>query len=71
MNRAFHNVQQFAGASPSAAARMASTNAARRLGLASRLGRIEIGMRADLAVIHPETGAVAATMRSGKWIASM
>jgi N-acetylglucosamine-6-phosphate deacetylase len=68
MNRAFTNVQRFAGISAAEASRMASTNPALSIAQPARFGRIEEGMRADLAVIHPETGAVAATMRSGKWI---
>ncbi len=68
MNRAFMNVQRYAGVTPQVAARMASANAARALGLDAETGRLEPGLRADLAVVDPQTGAVEATMRDGKWI---
>jgi N-acetylglucosamine-6-phosphate deacetylase len=67
MNRAFMNVQDFAGVSPVLAARMAAGNAARNFGLSDETGRIEAGLRADLAIVHPDTGVVAATMRNGTW----
>jgi len=67
MNRAFINIQRFAGVTAPEASAMSSANAAIRLGLGSTAGRIEVGMRADLTVIDPESGQVEATMRGGRW----
>ncbi len=68
MNRAFANVRRFAGVSVSDAAQLSSSNAARQLGLAGRLGELSSGLAADIAVIHPETGEVAWTLVGG-WVA--
>lgn len=65
MNRAFANVRAFAAVSVMEAARMASGNAARRLGRAD-LGEIAPGRSADLVILHPDTGAVEATFVGGR-----
>ena len=48
------------------AAAMASTNAARYLGLEG-VGRIEAGARADLCVVD-ENGALQRVMQAGHWL---
>ncbi len=65
MNRAFVNVRTFAGVSVAEATRMASSNAARRLGRAD-LGEIAPGKSADVVIMDPETGAVEATLVGGR-----
>ena len=66
MNRAFANVLAFAGVSVTHAARLASGNAARQLGLGDTLGEITIGKAADLVALHPDTGAVEWTLVGGR-----
>ena len=68
MNQAFHNIRRFAGTIPSDAAAMTSLNAARLIGIDVWTGRLEVDFRADLAVIDPQTGAVEAAMRDGRWL---
>jgi len=65
MSRAFVNVRAFAGVSAVEAARMASSNAAHRLGRAD-IGKIAPGKAADLVVLNPQTGAVEATWVGGR-----
>lgn len=67
MNRAFTNLRRFAPTvSLPEAALLSSGSALGQLGLSEKLGAIAPGMAADLVVLHPETGAVEATLVSGK-----
>lgn len=66
MNRAFHNVRQFAGIAPDVAADLASTNAARQLGLSDRYGALAPGHSADITIVDPSTGDVFATIIGGR-----
>ena len=66
MNRAFANVRRFAAVSLPDAARLASGNAARQLGLSHRFGEIAPGKAADVVILHPETGAVSWTLIDGR-----
>ncbi|MDQ2800174.1 MAG: N-acetylglucosamine-6-phosphate deacetylase [Armatimonadota bacterium] len=66
MNRAFANVQKFAGVGPSQASLLASRNAARQLKLADRFGSLAPGKDADIAIVHPETGDIAWTLIGGQ-----
>ncbi len=65
MNRAFMNARRFADLTPWQASRYASANAARQLGILDDVGTLELGKRADIAVINPETGEVAYTLIAG------
>ena len=67
MAEAFQTMTEITGSIEVAAA-MASTNAARHLGLA-RVGRIEAGFRADLCVVD-EDGALQRVMQAGRWLPS-
>ena len=58
-----------AGATLPSAIRAASTNPAALLGLSDR-GRLEVGLRADLALLDPSLG-VRRVMRQGAWIADV
>lgn len=64
MAQAFRTVAEVAGIE--AAAAMASTNPARRLGLPG-VGRIEAGARADLCVVGDDGGLVQ-VMQAGRWV---
>lgn len=66
MDRAFANVRAFAGVSVTAAARLASTNAARQIGLGDVYGEIAAGRAADLVALHLETGVVEWTLVGGR-----
>lgn len=66
MNKAFANVRRFSGLSPALASRLASANAARQIGVLDVLGTLEVGKRADVAVVDPETGEVAWTIIGGQ-----
>ena len=66
MNRAFMNVQAFAGVSLPEAARLSSGTAAHQLGLGSRLGTLAPGLAADIAILHPVSGEVAWTVVGGR-----
>jgi N-acetylglucosamine-6-phosphate deacetylase len=66
MNRAFHNVVDFAALSPHRVASMASANAARQLGLLETYGTLEPGKAADIAILDPATGEVQWTIIEGK-----
>lgn len=65
LNRAVKNMIDWAGLSVPAAVRMASLNPARVLGLDHRIGSIETGKRADLAVFDREFNVIA-TIRRGR-----
>jgi len=66
MNRAFINAGKFCGLSPTDVVRLASTNAARELGISDLYGQIEPGRPADIAVISPDNGHVLATIINGR-----
>jgi N-acetylglucosamine-6-phosphate deacetylase len=51
MNQTFANLVQYGGIDPVRAAKYTSTNAARSLGMANEVGSIEVGRRANLAVL--------------------
>ena len=68
MERAFGNVQAFAGITVSEASRMASLVPARQIGIDSQKGSIELGKHADFAVLDSSTGAVECTVREGNVI---
>ncbi|MBN2024984.1 MAG: amidohydrolase family protein [Pirellulales bacterium] len=59
MDRAFGNLITHCGVDPVLAARFTSTNAARVLGLADELGRVEPGRRANLAVLDVDFNCLA------------
>lgn len=65
MDRAFANVQKFAGISVNDASLMASGVPARQIGAGAHLGAIETGKDADLVILHPQTGTVEMTMVAG------
>ena len=65
MNRAFHNALRFAALPPHVASGYASANAARQLALSHQYGTLEVSKQADLAILHPDTGAVAWTLIGG------
>jgi N-acetylglucosamine-6-phosphate deacetylase len=65
MAKAFQTMTDITGSIEVAAA-MASSNAARQLGLAG-VGRIEAGCRADLCVVD-QTGALQRVMQAGRWL---
>lgn len=66
MNRAFMNACRVADLTPSQAFRYASANAARQLGILGRVGTLEPGTQADLAILDPHTGDVAYTLIEGR-----
>jgi N-acetylglucosamine-6-phosphate deacetylase len=65
LGRAVSNCVEACGIPPHAAAAMAAATPARSLGLTDR-GRLEVGQRADLAVLDA-AGACVATMIEGAW----
>ena len=67
MNRAFGNLIDACGMSVVVAARFTATNAARVLGLERELGSIEVGKRADIAVIDKDFECVV-TFVDGKCV---
>lgn len=68
MQDAVRNFASYTGADHVELAKVSSTNAAKRLGLDDRIGRIRAGHVADLVVLEPNL-SVAAVMRSGSWVA--
>jgi len=66
MNRAFLNACRFADLTAPQASRYASANAARQLGILDRVGTLEPGKQADIAILDPQTGEVAYTLIDGK-----
>ena len=66
MNRAFMNACHFADLTPPEASRYASANAARQLGILDRVGTLEVGKQADIAILDPQTGEVAYTLIEGR-----
>jgi N-acetylglucosamine-6-phosphate deacetylase len=67
MEAAVRNYADFTGAGPVELARVSATNAAKRLGMDDRLGRIRIGFVADLVTLGPDH-SVRAVMRGGEWL---
>jgi len=67
METAVRNYASYTGAGPVELARVSSTNAAVRLGLDDRIGRIRPGHTADLVVLDGGF-AVNGVMRSGHWL---
>jgi N-acetylglucosamine-6-phosphate deacetylase len=67
MGDAVRNYAEFTGAGPVELAKVSATNAAARLGLDHRLGRIRPGFPADLVALGPDH-SVRAVMRGGKWL---
>ncbi|HEY3330931.1 MAG TPA: N-acetylglucosamine-6-phosphate deacetylase [Capsulimonadaceae bacterium] len=65
MDRAFANIQKFAGVSAVDASLMASGVPARQIGAGARIGAVESGKEADLVVIDPTSGAVDTTLVGG------
>jgi len=65
MERAFLNIQRFAGVDAASASRMASTVPAREIGAAARKGALEAGKDADIAIIDPQTGSIDTTIVEG------
>jgi N-acetylglucosamine-6-phosphate deacetylase len=68
MQDAVRNFATYTGADHVELAKVSSTNAARRLGLDDRIGRIRAGYVADLVVLEPDL-SVAGVVRSGSWVA--
>lgn len=66
MNRAFLNAMTWANLTPAQASRIASANAARQLGLDGELGTLELGKRADIAVLDAHTGEIHWTLIGGQ-----
>jgi N-acetylglucosamine-6-phosphate deacetylase len=66
MNRAFQNARIYASLSPVQAARFASANAARQLGLDDQIGTLEPGKEADIVILDPGTGEVIWTLIAGR-----
>jgi N-acetylglucosamine-6-phosphate deacetylase len=67
MNKAFANLVEHCGVGMVEAARYTSTNAAASLGISDRLGGIEVGKQADLAVLDADYQCIA-TFVDGKMI---
>jgi N-acetylglucosamine-6-phosphate deacetylase len=67
MNRAFENLVDRCGVDLADAARFTSSNAAGALGLADELGAIEVGRRADLAVLDAQYRCIA-TFLEGRMV---
>ncbi|HBO45604.1 MAG TPA: hypothetical protein DD670_17090 [Planctomycetaceae bacterium] len=59
MNRVFANLVEACGVDPAAAARFTSTNAARAMGVGGDVGSLEVGKRANLAVLDEKYNCVA------------
>jgi N-acetylglucosamine-6-phosphate deacetylase len=68
MNEAFCNVMKFTSVSAADASRMASENASHRIGLAKHSGTVEVGKKADLAVMDISNGNVIATIVNGRFV---
>jgi len=66
MNKAFKNVIDFAGVTPSEASIMSASNAAYLIGLANRIGSLEVGKAADIAIVDQASGSICATIGSGR-----
>jgi N-acetylglucosamine-6-phosphate deacetylase len=64
MATAVENARRMLGIDLAAAVRMASLNPARALGIQDRVGAIQPGLRADLALLKPD-GRIAQTWVSG------
>ncbi len=64
MNEALGNLVERCGVDPAEAVAMATANPARALGLEASHGRVEIGRRADLALLGPDW-SVRATLTGG------
>lgn len=64
LNRAIRNVVETADLGPAVAVRLATLNPARTLGLEATHGRVEVGRRADLALVD-ESWEVLATVAGG------
>jgi len=67
MNRAFGNLVEKCSISLTDAARFTSTNAAMAMGIGSETGSVEVGKRADLAVLDSDYNCVA-TFLSGELV---
>jgi N-acetylglucosamine-6-phosphate deacetylase len=65
MATAVENACRMLGIDLAAAVRMASLNPARALGIHDRVGAIQPGLRADLALMTPD-GKIAQTWVSGR-----
>jgi N-acetylglucosamine-6-phosphate deacetylase len=63
---AFKRAVSVNGLAPELVSRMLSLNPARQLGLADKLGSLEVGKRADLVVLDAQYDVVA-VMRQGRW----
>ncbi|NLE40147.1 MAG: N-acetylglucosamine-6-phosphate deacetylase, partial [Pirellulaceae bacterium] len=59
MNRAFANLVEACGVDPADAARFTSTNPARAMGVGHELGSLEVGKKANLAVLDKKYECVA------------
>ena len=59
MDQAFANLVEKCGVDLVAAAKFTSTNAARSLGIANRYGSIQVGKRADMAVLDSHYHCIA------------
>ena len=66
MNRAFFNLTTRFGFTPVEAALATSTNAARAIGLSDRIGSLEVGKAADIAVVSPSDAKVRLCLIDGK-----
>jgi N-acetylglucosamine-6-phosphate deacetylase len=64
LNRAIRNLVDAAGLEPAVAVRLATLNAARAIGLEATHGRVEVGRRADLAIVDDDW-EVLATIAGG------
>lgn len=65
MERAFQNVQRFAGVGAPDASLMASHVPAREIGVANRKGALDVGKDADIVILDPATGTVDTTIVEG------
>ena len=70
MNYAFHNLVSRFNFSPVAAALATATNAARKIGIDGETGSIEVGKRADIAVIDAGNAAVHSCFIAGNEVYS-
>ena len=66
MNTAYINARKFAGLTANAASQLASANAARQMGIAHRIGTLEVGKQGNIAILHPTTGHVEHTLIGGR-----
>ena len=71
INRAFLNMTQRFGFTPSEASRCLSANPAKVLGLENRTGELKEGLAADIAILAPDSLTVEKTIVNGNTVYGM